>query len=252
MNDSIIEVSALCKSYPPNEVLRGVDLNVDRGEWVALMGPSGCGKSTLLNLIAGLDGVGGGTITVAGRRVDTLGASKRAEMRRTYVGILFQSFNLVPHLDVRSNIELPLRLAGATKRKAALRCDELLARLDLSEHNRASPSTLSGGQAQRVALARAVANAPSVLLADEPTGSLDSESTSAVLDLLRSEHRGGQTIVMVTHDYRVASAADRIVRMRDGRCVGSDSIVGALEGDFVDDLIGATSESAFDRLVRFE
>jgi putative ABC transport system ATP-binding protein len=252
MIEPVIEVRALTKSYPPNDVLRGVDLTVQTGEWVALMGPSGCGKSTLLNLIAGLDDLDTGSISLAGQQVECLRASARAKMRRRHVGILFQAFNLVPHLDVRSNVELPLRLAGASKGAAAQRCDELLERLGLLDHHRASPSTLSGGQQQRVALARAIANAPSVLLADEPTGSLDSAATASVLELLRAEHHRGQTIVMVTHDYLVASAADRIVRMRDGRCVGSENLLDELNGGFVDDLVGSTTESAFDRLVRFE
>ncbi len=246
---SIIEICALTKSYGPNPVLRGVDLKVDSGEWVALMGPSGCGKSTLLNMIGGLDQPDSGSVTLADQRVDVLSASKRAELRRTHVGIVFQAFNLVPHLDVQQNVELPLRLAGAGRRSATERSRELVARLGLEDHAHAAPSTLSGGQQQRVAIARALANRPTVLLTDEPTGSLDTEATNVVLDLLRSEHRDGQTIVMVTHDYRVASAADRIVRMSDGRCEHSESI---LEESYTDELIGPTGESPFDRLVRFE
>jgi putative ABC transport system ATP-binding protein len=200
-------------------VLRGVSLNVGVGEWVALMGPSGCGKTTLLNLLAGLDRPTAGSIRIAGQSIDTMTTAQRAVFRRDHLGVVFQGFNLLAHLDVATNVQLPLRLAGARPRDAQRQAEPLLERLGLAEHRTAEPTTLSGGQQQRVALARAVIARPSLLLADEPTGSLDSSSSNDVLSLFRDEHRRGQTIVMVTHDEHVASCADRIVRLLDGRVV---------------------------------
>jgi putative ABC transport system ATP-binding protein len=243
-----ISIQDVHKSFGENPVLRGVSLDIEKGEWVALMGPSGCGKSTLLNLLAGLDDVSAGSISIAGQPVHNLSPNQRAMFRRTNVGIVFQAFNLLPHLDVETNIALPLRLGGRSRGETRQRTDELLSRLGLDSIRRAAPSTLSGGQQQRAALARAVVHSPAVLLADEPTGSLDSESTRTVLDLLRAEHQLGQTIVMVTHDYQVAAAADRIVRMLDGRCIDDLSTLSG-EHHFDDELIGDTRTPIFQRLV---
>lgn len=250
-----VEVRGLTKSFGAQTVLHGIDLRVMRSEWVALMGPSGCGKSTLLHLLGGLDGADGGSICVAGSDVTAMSRSRKAKLRRHRVGYVFQSFNLVAHLDVQANIALPARLAGASTRDARRRADELLDELDMLALRHASPSTLSGGQQQRVAVARAIANQPRVLLADEPTGSLDSESARGVLQLLKAEHGRGQTIVMVTHDHQVAAAADRVVRMRDGRVVGDQLLARQDDldgGEIVDDLIGSTRIPVFDRLVSFE
>jgi putative ABC transport system ATP-binding protein len=220
-----ISIRSVSKAYADTQVLVGIDLDVQPGEWVALMGPSGCGKSTLLNLIGGLDEIGGrndknrGSIAIAGTDIASLTPSQRSVFRRRHVGVVFQSFNLVPHLSVSANIELPLRLSGLSQRSAHIRSAELLNRLGLTSHARSSPTTLSGGQQQRVAIARAVANQPTVLLADEPTGSLDSASATNVIELLTEEHQRGQTLIMVTHDEAVASAADRIIRMLDGALV---------------------------------
>lgn len=199
-------------------VLRGVTLRVDGGEWLAIMGPSGCGKSTALHILGGLDLPDAGTVVIAGTEVTSLSAAARAMLRRSRVGYVFQQYNLVPHLDVAANIELPLRLSGTTRRAAHARSRELLARLGLETHAATLPGRLSGGEQQRVAIARAVANRPELLLADEPTGALDSESAARVMDLLAQQHADGQTIVMVTHDPDVAAFADRTLHMRDG-CV---------------------------------
>ena len=196
--------------------LRGVDLDVARGEWVAIMGPSGSGKSTLLHVLGGLDTPDGGSVRIAGDDVARLSETRRAVLRRREVGYVFQFFNLVSDMSVADNVELPLLLVGVRRREARQRARDLLESLGIADVLDALPAQLSGGQQQRVALARALANRPAVLLADEPTGNLDTESARQVLALLRAEHDAGQTIVMVTHDARVASAADRVLVMQDG------------------------------------
>jgi putative ABC transport system ATP-binding protein len=196
--------------------LRGVDLAVAEGEFVSVMGPSGCGKSTLLHLLGGLDRPTAGEVHLGGRRVDDLSETAWALLRRRQVGFVFQFFNLIANLTVADNVELPGLLAGLSPREARSRRRELLDDLGIEELARSVPSRVSGGQQQRVAIARALINRPAVLLADEPTGNLDSQSTREVLGLLRRHHDRGQTIVLVTHDARVASAADRVIHMRDG------------------------------------
>ena len=196
--------------------LRGVDLAVAEGEFVSVMGPSGCGKSTLLHLLGGLDRPTGGEVRLGGRRVDQLGEAAWAQLRRREVGFVFQFFNLIGNLTVADNIELPGLLAGLSPREARSRRRELLDDLGITELAGAVPSRVSGGQQQRVAIARALINRPAVLLADEPTGNLDSQSAREVLGLMRRHYEHGQTIVLVTHDARVASAADRVIHMRDG------------------------------------
>ncbi|CUU60172.1 putative ABC transport system ATP-binding protein [Parafrankia irregularis] len=217
----IIEVTGLTKAFgraPAQRVaLRGVDLSVAPGEWVAIVGPSGCGKSTLLHLLAGLDTADSGSVRLAGEEISALSAGRRALARRHRVGLVFQAYNLVPHLTVQANVELGMRVAGTGRRATRARAQELLDLLGLSDVARALPATLSGGQQQRVAIARAAATRPDVLLADEPTGALDSEATGTVVDLLRTENAGGRTVVMVTHDYAVAATADRIIFLRDGK-----------------------------------
>jgi putative ABC transport system ATP-binding protein len=180
------------------------------------MGPSGCGKSTLLHLLGGLDRPTAGEVHLGGRRVDQLSEAAWALLRRRQVGFVFQFFNLIANLTVADNVELPGLLAGLSPREARARRRELLEDLGIEELAGSVPSHVSGGQQQRVAIARALINRPAVLLADEPTGNLDSESSREVLGLLRRHHERGQTIVLVTHDARVASAADRVIHMRDG------------------------------------
>ncbi|MEV7176197.1 ABC transporter ATP-binding protein [Kitasatospora sp. NPDC093679] len=198
------------------KAVRGVDLTVGRGEFVAVTGPSGAGKSTLLHLLAGLRRPDAGEIHLDGRRVDTLREADWAVLRRRRIGIVFQTGNLVSDLTVADNVELPALLAGHSARTARERREELLADLGLADRADAAPGDLSGGERQRAALARALVNDPDLLFADEPTGSLDSRSAREVLALLTRHHAKGRTIVLVTHDARVAGSADRVVSLFDG------------------------------------
>ncbi|TKK83845.1 ABC transporter ATP-binding protein [Herbidospora galbida] len=201
----------------PVRALRGVDFDVAKGEFVAVMGPSGCGKSTLLNVIAGLDGVDDGTIEVAGERVDGRDEDWLARFRRHHIGFVFQFFNLLDGVSALDNLVLPGVLGGMKRRAAEARARDLLDLLGLGDRLQQVPAVLSGGQRQRLAIARALVNQPSLLLADEPTGALDSEGGLEVLELFRRLHEDGQTIVMVTHAAEVAAGASRSIRMRDGR-----------------------------------
>jgi putative ABC transport system ATP-binding protein len=189
------------------------------GEFVAVMGPSGCGKSTLLNLIAGLDKADEGTILLADEEVTAKSEDDLARMRRSHIGIVFQFFNLLEGMTVLENVALPAMVAGLKRRAAEARARDLLDLLGLADKAKAVPGSLSGGQRQRLAIARALANEPTLLLADEPTGALDSEGGQEVIELFRRLHQGGQTILLVTHDDDVAAAAGRIARMRDGKVV---------------------------------
>jgi putative ABC transport system ATP-binding protein len=203
----------------PVRALRGANLVVPSGDFVALMGPSGCGKSTLLNLVAGLDVADEGTITVAGEQVTGRSEDELSLLRRKHIGIVFQFFNLLEGMTVLENVALPAVIAGRKRRMAETRARDLLDLLGIGDKASTVPGMLSGGQRQRLAIARALANEPTLLLADEPTGALDSEGGQEVIELLSRLHRGGQTIVLVTHDPGVAAAAGRVVRMRDGRIV---------------------------------
>ncbi|MBX6384123.1 MAG: ABC transporter ATP-binding protein [Microbispora sp.] len=208
----------------PVPAVRGVDLTVEAGEFVAIMGPSGSGKSTLIHMLGGLDSRTSGEIWLDGTRADTLSESAWAVLRREKIGFVFQFFNLVANMTVADNVELPALLGGASPRQARERREYLLGELGLADRAEASPAQLSGGEQQRVALARALANHPRLLLADEPTGNLDSRNTRDVLRLLGQVHRQGQTIVMVTHDARVASMADRVVSLLDGQIADDGAI----------------------------
>src|ERR1700719_3454532 len=201
----------------PVRALRGADLTVPAGDFVALMGPSGCGKSTLLNLVAGLDVADEGTITVAGELVTGRTEDELSRLRRRHIGIVFQFFNLLEGMTVLENVALPAVIAGRKRKMAESRARDLLDLLGIGDKASAVPGVLSGGQRQRLAIARALANDPTLLLADEPTGALDSDGGQEVIELLSRLHGGGQTIVLVTHDSNVAAAAQRIVRMLDGR-----------------------------------
>jgi len=193
------------------------DLDIQAGEFMVLMGPSGCGKSTLLNLVAGLDAPTEGEIIVAGESLTDKDENQLARMRRRHIGIVFQFFNLLEGMSVLENVTLPAVIAGTKRRQAESRARDLLDLLGLGDKARSAPGVLSGGQRQRLAIARALANAPTLLLADEPTGALDSEGGLEVLELFRRLHAGGQAILLVTHDEEVAAPASRIIRMRDGR-----------------------------------
>ena len=201
--------------------LRGVDLELSAGEFVAVMGPSGCGKSTLLNLVAGLDTPSDGEIVLGGEPLGGKDESQLAHMRRRHIGFVFQFFNLLEDTSALENVALPAVIAGATRARAEGRARDLLDLLGLPDKAQELPGVLSGGQRQRLAIARALANEPTLLLADEPTGALDTAGGLEVLELFRRLHAGGQAILLVTHDERVAAAATRVVRMEDGRVVAS-------------------------------
>jgi putative ABC transport system ATP-binding protein len=214
-----VDVKGLVRTYPGNvTALAGVDLEVRYGEMVAITGPSGCGKSTLLNLLAAIDSPDAGTVMVAGHDLSQLRDPSR--FRRLDVGLIFQFHNLLPQLPSIANVELPMFGTRMSPRRREARARELLAEVGLSGCEHRLPTELSGGERQRVAIARALANEPRILLADEPTGSLDSASTARFLDLLERLEARGMTIVMVTHAPEVASHAHRVVQMRDGVVVG--------------------------------
>ncbi|HEY3507103.1 MAG TPA: ABC transporter ATP-binding protein [Actinocatenispora sp.] len=196
-----------------------VDLDVPAGQTLAVMGPSGCGKSTLLHLLGGLERVTDGELWLAGRRIDGLSERALARLRRHAIGFVFQDFHLMEELSAVQNVELPALLAGRSPRAARRRATELLDRVGLAHRAGHLPSQLSGGQRQRVAIARALSNAPLAVLADEPTGNLDSAATRDVLRLFDDLRAAGQTLVIVTHDERVAATADRLITMRDGTFV---------------------------------
>jgi putative ABC transport system ATP-binding protein len=221
MTDQVVVTRGLRKTFEsegaPVRALRGVDFSLDTGEFVAVMGPSGCGKSTLLNIIAGLDTPTDGDVALAGEQLVGKTEDELAILRRRHIGIVFQFFNLLEGMSVLENVTLPAVIAGAPRKRAEARARDLLDLLGLADKSKDAPGVLSGGQRQRLAIARALANEPTLLLADEPTGALDSEGGHEVLELFRRLHAGGQTILLVTHDDDVAAAADRIVRMRDGR-----------------------------------
>jgi len=219
----VIQLDDVTKTYSSGAApaLTGVSMSVAAGEVVAVMGPSGSGKSTLLNLIAGLDKPTAGTVTVAGRRIDALGESALARFRARHVGIIFQFFNLLDDLTVEDNVQLPAQLAGMSRRQAKARAGQLLEQMGIAEHRNAYPARMSGGQRQRVAIARALVNSPEVLLADEPTGALDTATGQEIGRLLRDLNRDGQTLVLVTHDPDLAERyAARTVRIVDGRIAG--------------------------------
>jgi putative ABC transport system ATP-binding protein len=226
----IVRAEGLTKTHraetAPVHAVRGVDLEVARGEFVAVTGPSGAGKSTLLHLLGGLQRPDGGRIWIDGVRTDAYSEARWAMLRRTGIGIVFQFFNLVSNLTVADNIELPALLAGSSSRAARHGREELLGALGLKGKETSMPGELSGGEQQRVALARALVNRPALLLADEPAGSLDSRGTREVLRVLADFHARGQTILMVTHDARMAAAADRVISFFDGRIVDDADLDG--------------------------
>ena len=231
----ILQASALRKEFGRGDALvRAVDevsVEVAEGETVAIMGPSGCGKSTLLHLLGGLERPTSGSITLADSRLDTMGERGLARLRRTSVGFVFQAFHLVDELTARENVELPALLAGKSARSARRRATELLDRVGLADRGGFLPAALSGGQRQRVAVARALVNEPTVVLADEPTGNLDSAATLEVLRLFGTLHQAGQTLVIVTHDSRIAATADRLISMRDGVLIDETRLTGGTRGD---------------------
>jgi len=231
---TIVRARGLRKEYGSGEGLvravDEVDLDVARGEALAIMGPSGCGKSTLLQLLGGLDRPTGGELWLAGRSIDRLSERGLAQLRRHDVGFVFQAFHLMDELTAQENVELPALLAGRSPREARQRARQLLERVGLADRAGHLPSALSGGQRQRVAIARSLANEPKLVLADEPTGNLDSGATLEVLRLFEALHTSGLTLVVVTHDERIAATADRLISMRDGAFVDETRLVGGTTG----------------------
>ena len=222
-SDPLIHLEGVTKVFVTDEVethaLAGIHIDIPRGEYVSISGPSGCGKSTLLAILGLLDSPSSGTYILNGKPVQSLKLSERARIRNREIGFIFQAFNLIGDLNVYENVELPLTYRGMGSADRKKKVHEALERVGMSHRIKHYPSQLSGGQQQRVAVARALAGDPSILLADEPTGNLDSQNGEQVMDLLRELHRGGATICMVTHDPRYAEFADRTIRLFDGRIV---------------------------------
>jgi putative ABC transport system ATP-binding protein len=235
---ALLRARGLRKNYGKGEGLvravDEVDLDVASGETLAVMGPSGCGKSTLLHLLGGLDRPSGGELWLNDKRTDRLSERALAALRRREIGFVFQAFHLMDELTARENVELPALLAGRTPRQARRRALTLLDRVGLADRANHLPSALSGGQRQRTAIARALVNEPLVVLADEPTGNLDSGATLDVLRLFDQLHASGLTLVIVTHDERVAATADRLVSMRDGALVDETRLTGGSRRNLTD------------------
>ena len=225
--DSLIQLDGVTKVFTTDEVethaLAGIHMDIKRGEYVSISGPSGCGKSTLLAILGLLDTPSTGTYTLNGKPVQTLKLSERARIRNREIGFIFQAFNLIGDLNVYENVELPLTYRGMGSTERRKKVHEALERVGMSHRVKHYPSQLSGGQQQRVAVARALGGDPSILLADEPTGNLDSQNGEQVMDLLRELHRAGSTICMVTHDPRYAKYSDRAIHLFDGRVVEENS-----------------------------
>ena len=228
MNDSVIQLEGLTKVFMTDEVethaLTGIHLDIKRGDYFAISGPSGCGKSTLLSILGLLDSPTNGSYTLNGKPAQDLTLSERARVRNREIGFIFQAFNLIGDLTVYENVELPLTYRGMPSSERKKRVQESLEKVGMAHRMKHYPSQLSGGQQQRVAVARALGGAPSILLADEPTGNLDSRNGEAVMDLLRGLHQEGATICMVTHDPRYARYADRTIHLFDGRIVDEKTL----------------------------
>ncbi|BCS85328.1 ABC transporter ATP-binding protein [Prevotella herbatica] len=220
-NKDMIQLSNIKKVFCSEEIetwaLREVNLEVKQGEFVAIMGPSGCGKSTLLNILGLLDNPTDGTFILNNRDVTTLSENERTDIRKGLIGFVFQSFNLIDDLNVFENIELPLLYMDITNKERKLRVEALMDKMQMSHRRRHFPNQLSGGQQQRVAIARAIITNPEIILADEPTGNLDSKNSNEVMNILQGLHQQGTTIIMVTHSQHDASYADRIINLYDGQ-----------------------------------
>lgn len=220
-NKDMIQLSNIKKVFCSEEIetwaLREVNLEVKQGEFVAIMGPSGCGKSTLLNILGLLDNPTDGTFMLNNRDVTTLSENERTDIRKGLIGFVFQSFNLIDDLNVFENIELPLLYMDVSNKERKLRVEALMEKIKMSHRRRHFPNQLSGGQQQRVAIARAIITNPKIILADEPTGNLDSKNSKEVMNILQGLHQQGTTIIMVTHSQHDASYADRIINLYDGQ-----------------------------------
>jgi putative ABC transport system ATP-binding protein len=216
----LIDIAGIEKSYKVGteivQALKHVDLAIDKGEYVALMGPSGSGKSTLMNILGCLDSFTKGSYILNGTDVSKMSENQLAEVRNKEIGFVFQTFNLLPRMDALENVALPLVYAGLSKKERLERAEEVLVQVGLKDRIKHKPNELSGGQRQRVAIARGLVNRPSILLADEPTGNLDTKTSVEIMALFREIHNNGNTIILVTHEEDIALNAKRIVRLRDG------------------------------------
>jgi len=230
MNNTIIQAVGIQKIYDTGKVkvhaLRGVNLNVQRGEMVAIMGPSGCGKTTLLNCLSGLDDINSGSVLIDGTDLSKLSDAKRTEFRSRRMGFVFQTYNLLPVLSSVENIELPLLVSGTPLKEARIKAARVLEQVHLTDWAQHKPAELSGGQRQRITIARALVNEPAIVWGDEPTGDLDSMNAGEIIDLMVNlNRRSGQTFVLVTHDPNIANRTDRIIYMTDGQIVDEKTTV---------------------------
>ena len=220
MSKKVIEIRNIIRNFPLGQeivkVLKGIDLDIDRGEYVAFMGPSGSGKSTLMNLLGCLDTPTGGSYILNGKDVSKMTDSELAEVRNKEIGFVFQTFNLLPRTTALDNVALPMIYAGASKADRKKRAEEVLTNVGLGDRMDHKPNQLSGGQRQRVAVGRALVNKPSIILADEPTGNLDSKTSVEIMNLFDEIHAAGNTVILVTHEEDIAEHAHRIIRLRDG------------------------------------
>lgn len=220
MSDNVIEIRNIIRDFKLGQqtvhVLKGIDLDIKKGEYVAIMGPSGSGKSTLMNLLGCLDTPTSGTYVLNGKDVSQMSEDELAEIRNTEIGFVFQTFNLLPRTTALENVALPMIYAGASKKVRSERASEVLTDVGLADRMDHKPNQLSGGQRQRVAVGRALVNKPSIILADEPTGNLDSKTSLEIMELFDEIHANGNTVIMVTHEEDVAAHAKRIIRLTDG------------------------------------
>ena len=223
---NVIEIRKIVRDFPLGQetvhVLKGIDLDIERGDYIAIMGPSGSGKSTLMNLLGCLDTPTSGSYILNGKDVSKMSDDELAEIRNHEIGFVFQTFNLLPRTTALENVALPMIYAGVSKKERTLRAEEVLTDVGLADRMDHKPNQLSGGQRQRVAVGRALVNKPSIILADEPTGNLDSKTSKEIMDLLDEIHKNGNTVIVVTHEEDIAARAHRIIRLIDGM-VDSDT-----------------------------
>ncbi|TQD33792.1 ABC transporter ATP-binding protein [Haloflavibacter putidus] len=220
MHKEVIQIKKITRDFPLGQeivkVLKGIDLQIDKGEYVAIMGPSGSGKSTLMNLLGCLDTPTAGSYVLNGKDVSELSDDELAEIRNKEIGFVFQTFNLLPRTTALDNVALPMIYAGKSKQDRVKRAEQVLTEVGLGDRMDHKPNQLSGGQRQRVAVGRALVNKPSIILADEPTGNLDSKTSVEIMKLFNSIHQAGNTVILVTHEEDIAEHAHRIIRLRDG------------------------------------